>query len=157
MSLWTSPATASPRGAARSDDVRSFLEGFVGRLVSGDARAAAELWDVPALVMGDERVHGAMSNAELARLFSDALLEREFDKGVASARDGLEPMALRADTVDWLSQRVATVSAAWPGRKLGGFLRNVEASTFLVRVDRHQHFKIRALLLRPNRAASRRR
>jgi hypothetical protein len=157
MSLWTSPASKSLRGATRSDDVRSFLEGFVGRLVSGDARAAAELWDVPALVMGDERVHGPVSNADLARMFSDALLERELDKGAACTPEGLEPMALRADTVDWLSLRVATVSAAWPGRKLGGFLRNVEASTFLVRVDRNQHFKIRALLLRASRAGARRR
>ncbi len=55
------------------------------------------------------------------------------------------------ESVEWISPRVALVELPWPAGTAGGFLRDVQASTFLLRIDQYDHMTIRGLLARQRR------
>jgi hypothetical protein len=54
---------------------RAILAEFLRHLSVRNALAAAALWDVPALILGDEHVHGPLSRERLAASAGDAPLE----------------------------------------------------------------------------------
>lgn len=143
-------ATPSTRGAASSAPLVPLLTEFLRHLSAGDARAAAELWDVPALILGDEHVHGPLSRERLAEMLADmpgpgALGPTTQRNG--EQRNGDGPPELVVERVEWTSQRVASVDARWPRLPRGGLLHGIEAATFLVRTDESNQPKIRALVL----------
>jgi hypothetical protein len=122
-----------------SRDVAAFVDLFLDLFAAGDVAGITRLWDTPALVLGDEQVHGAMSLAQLEKLFLDAVF--------AQASQSF-PGSEQIESVEWISRRVAMVELPWPQRSVGGFLRGVEATTFFLRIDQRGHLKIRALMLR---------
>ncbi len=127
------------RGRFGPRDVAAFIDLFLDLFEARDVAALTRLWDVPALVLGDEQVHGAMSLPQLEKLFGDAVFAQE-----PQVFSGSE----RIETVEWISARVVMVELPWPERRVGGFLHGVEASTFFLRTDQRDHLKIRALMLR---------
>jgi hypothetical protein len=145
--------TPSPSTSQTSDTTAlvPLLAEFLRHLSVGDARAAAELWDVPALILGDEHVHGPLSRERLAEVLADTpgpgALERR------PQRDPGTPVELLVERVEWTSQRVATILVRWPRLPRGGVLHGVEAATFLVRSDELSQPKIRGLLLHSARLA----
>jgi hypothetical protein len=149
MMSFTTP-TPSPRDRSDSALV-PLLSDFLRHLSAGDAHAAAALWDVPALILGDEHVHGPLSRDRLAEVLADApgagALERR------ARRDGEAPTELLVEHVEWTSQRVAAVYARWPRLPQGGLLHGIEAGTFLVRIDEFSQPKIRGLVLHSARLA----
>jgi hypothetical protein len=142
------PASAAtlPGRAALARDVPTFMALFLERFAARDVDGIIELWDVPALVLGDEQVHGAMSVSHLAKLFAEAMLPRAGAAfGTANAEPGL--LSDPIESVEWPSVRVAIVKLRWPGRTLEGFLHGVDSTIFALRVDQFHNLKIRALLL----------
>lgn len=126
-----------------SDDLLvSTLDDFARHLRRGDATAAAALWDVPALLLGDFVVHGPLSAARLAELLSEAT-------GPATGSAALPSATL--ERVEWASERVARVDTGWPGGAQTGLFDAVAATTFYLRVDELSHPRIRALILRASR------
>jgi hypothetical protein len=127
------------------------LAAFIGFLDVRDADRAAQLWDVPALILGDTQVHGLMSIDRLAdwlRGIDDGPENNappSYDVPGAAPVARSEPLVQR---VEWASNRVAMVDASWPRRPRGGVLAGTAGTTFLVRVDQHGQAKIRGLLLR---------
>lgn len=134
-----------PPGVRERDDpaLATLLIEFHRRLSEGDVNAAAALWDVPALILGDDHVHGPLSRDRLAEMLADA-----------PGADPLEQLALEGapelliDDVTWSSSRVALIEARWPRLARGSLLDDAAAGTFLVRIDEHGHPKIRGLVLR---------
>jgi hypothetical protein len=142
-------ATPSTRGAASSAPLVPCLTEFLRHLSAGDARAAAELWDVPALILGDEHVHGPLSRERLAEMLADTPGPGAL--GPTAQRNGDGPPELMVERVEWTSRRVAAVDVRWARLPRGGLLHGIEAATFLVRTDESNQPKIRALVLRSAR------
>jgi hypothetical protein len=151
MTRGSPSSSSSPGHAPLPVDVPEFLDLFLDRFAAGDVPGVCELWDLPALVLGDEQVHGLMSQPHLVRLFTDAVPRPSGGFSRARAAIGAE----RIESIEWLSERVVMVELPWPGGSAGGFLEGVEATTFALRIDQAQNLKIRALLLRGHGHASR--
>jgi hypothetical protein len=143
--------TPSTRGAASSSPLVPCLTEFLRHVSAGDARAAAELWDVPALILGDEHVHGPLSRERLAEVLADTPGPGPLQRRAQLA--GEAPLELIVERVAWTSQRVAAIDARWPRLIRGGVLHGIEAATFLVRSDERSHPKIRGLVLHSARLA----
>lgn len=132
--------------------VVALVASFVGFLDVREHDRAAQLWDMPALILGDTHVHAPMSLERLASWLRD--IEDGADTntppsygsaGGDAPPGGSEPLVQR---LEWLSKRVAMVDVRWPRRARGGLLAGVEGTTFLIRVDQRGQAKIRGLLLR---------
>jgi hypothetical protein len=144
----------SSRAPADSDAIGAALVAFFELIAARDYPTAAGLWDVPALILGDDHVHGPMSSAHLARLLAEAALAPTSvpsGSGAASS-EAPSPESVHLEPVQWISERVALVNARWPEGRLGGFLQGVESTTFMLRIDEYGAPKIRGVLLRPRAA-----
>jgi hypothetical protein len=125
------------------DALYALIPEFLSHLVTGDARAAAALWDVPALILGDRHVHGPLSSERLESLFADT---SPVTQGTGERRrNSLEHWVTQ---VEWIARRVATIEAHWPLTGFRGFLQGISAATFLVRLDEVGQPKLRGVLLR---------
>jgi len=122
------------------DALYALIPEFLSHLVSGNAREAAALWDVPALILGDRHVHGPLSSERLESLFADTSPVT----GEARRRNSLEHWVTQ---VEWIARRVATIEARWPLTGFRGFLQGISAATFLVRLDESGQPKLRGVLL----------
>jgi hypothetical protein len=150
MMSFTTP-TPSPRESSDSAALVPVLSEFLRHLSAGDTHAAAALWDVPALILGDEHVHGPLSRDRLAEVLADMPGPGALEG--PARHDGEAPVQLVVDCVEWTSQRVAAIDARWPRLLRGGLLHGVDAATFLVRIDEFSQPKIRGLVLRSARLA----
>jgi hypothetical protein len=151
MMSFTSPSPVAPQ-ASDSEALVALLTEFLRQLSVGDARAAAALWDVPALILGDEHVHGPLSRERLAEVLADTPGPGPLERRAQSA--GEAPPELIIERVEWTSQRVASIRARWQRMPRAGVLHGIEAATFLVRSDELNHPKIRGLVLHSARLAS---
>jgi hypothetical protein len=143
------PATAA--------DIVALIGAFLGFLDAREPERAAQLWDVPGLILGDTHVHGPMSLDRLASWLRDidtGAADTPPSYGTDPAREdscpseGFEPLIQRPH---WLSERVVTVEVRWPRRPRGGLLAGVDGTTFLIRVDQLGQAKIRGVLLHSTR------
>ena len=152
MGALKSSSTSTPRrrdpgapGVRDRDDpaLATLLMEFHRHLSEGDVNAAAALWDVPALILGDDHVHGPLSRDRLAEMLADAPGADRLEG--FTAEDAPE---LLIEGVTWSSSRVALIEARWPRLPRGSLLDDADAGIFLVRIDEHGHPKIRGLVLR---------
>jgi hypothetical protein len=123
-----------------SGALRSTLESFIQHMERGEFLVAADQWHLPALVLGDQQVHGPLSNEHLTRWLGEAVPPPR-------VRVGTPVDHIR--TIEWISERVAQVSTSWPTLRFGGSLRGIESTVFLLRIDELGHPRIRGLLLVP--------
>lgn len=123
-------------------DAPALLQRLIDLFAAGDAAAIAELWDAPALIMGDEQVHGTMSRGQIEKLFWDASAKGDIGNTT--------PTDLDLRRQEWISRRVVLVELGWPKQRARGFLHGVTATTFVLRIDEQDNLKIRALLLHSN-------
>lgn len=130
----TGKSSAPPSGA-----LRSTLESFIEHMERGEITEAAKLWHLPALILGDEQVHGPLSHEHLTRWLSDAV--------AAAPHPRIGRAAVHVRTIEWLSERVAQVATSWPELRSGGALEGIESTRFVVRIDEHLQPRIRALFL----------
>jgi len=139
-------ATGTPAEA-----LAAMLERFVRYFDLQQFHPAVELWDLPALVLGDGQVHGPMSRPQLERIFEEAvpLANLASLAGQLPRAGSRQGPSVRVEDAVWLAERVARLRARWPEQRFGGFLTGVEATEFLVRIDESGAPKIRALTLLP--------
>jgi hypothetical protein len=131
-------SSGNPSAAA----LRATLESFIEHMERGEIIEAAEHWHLPALILGDEQVHGPLSHEHLIRWLGGAVLPPP------RTRIGRAADHLRA--IEWISGRVAQVTTSWPELRFGGTLHGIDSTLFLVRIDEQLQPRIRALLLSPH-------
>lgn len=134
------PKLVPQSGPHRDDtEILDFMEAFGRALTAGDARAVAELWETPALVLGDTEVHAVKSRAEVERFFAGAN-EVYAERGIHEAK----PQLVRWE---WATERVAIVRVRWPyldvrGAEIGG-----ESSIYTLRRDETGALKLRMVTM----------
>jgi hypothetical protein len=137
----------NPASSARAYATPSLTDGEVARLLeelgyavtAGDGKAAAELWAIPAMVLGDQDVRAVSSREELARFFGNAKEEYRA-QGVTGTRPDVRNLT-------WLTRELALVEVRWPYLTEDRHERGEETSTYVLRRDESGHLKIQVALL----------
>jgi hypothetical protein len=119
--------------------VRILLARLAHALTSGDGRAAAELWETPALVLGDDMALTVIAAADLQEVFGGAKAQYNA-RGITDTR----PDVLR---LDWVTSRLAIVEVRWPYLAPDGDEVGEETSTYIIRREDDGRLAIRAAVM----------
>jgi hypothetical protein len=106
-------------------DVQSFLDRFARAFTSGDGRATAKMWEVPALVVSDGGLHAVGSAAEVEQFFSGGK-EQYTSRGISDTRAEIVRLT-------WATDRLAIVQVRWPYLDERGEEVGEESSTYTLR------------------------
>ena len=133
----SSRASATP-GLADAE-VERLLEDLGHAVTAGDGKGAAELWAIPAMVLGDQDVRSVSSREELARFFVNAK-EEYTAQGVTGTRPEVRNLT-------WLTRELALVEVRWPYLTEDRHEKGEETSTYVLRRDESGVLKIQVALL----------
>lgn len=142
----TALVTSSTQTAARTEpDVQEFLDRLAWGLTSGNGRAAAGLWAIPAIMISDNGVHTIMDRDELVRTLADARQQY--------AANGIIDTHGEIERVEWITDRIAQVDVRWPWFNSHGSEDGAEWSTYTLRRDDHGMLKAHVAITREHRDA----
>jgi hypothetical protein len=139
MTQYESASSVAPAGRGTEAEVQGLLDRMARALTSGDGRAAAQLWDTPALVLSDQGVHAVASNAEVQQFFGGAK-EQYNQLGIVDTRPEIQRLT-------WPTQRLAIVEVRWPWLDAHGRESGSETSTYTFRRDDSGQLKLRAVVM----------
>lgn len=120
--------------------MQRFFDRFARALTSGDSRSMAQMWAVPALVLGDTTVQAVGSADAVELIFGGAKYEYNA-RGITDTRAELQ-------RVEWLTRRIAIVDVRWPNLDAAGVKRAEESSTYVLRRDDSGELKLQAAVMR---------
>ena len=126
--------------AGGNEVVQRFFDRFAKALTAGDSRSIAQMWSVPALVLGDTMVRAVNSADEVEQFFSGAK-DQYNATGITDTRAELQH-------IEWLTRRIAVVDVRWPYLDASGDEQGEESSTYVLRRDDSGELKIQAVLMR---------
>ncbi|QJR15884.1 hypothetical protein [Usitatibacter palustris] len=121
------------------DEVQGFLDDWSAAITSGDGHAAAEFWDVPALVLGDDMARPVASATEIEKFFGGAR-EQYNAKDITGTRAvilGLEE----------LTPKIALVTVRFPWIDSKGDEKGGETSTYTLHRDAAGALRIRGAVM----------
>ena len=134
---------SSPRAYATPSLADAEVERLLGDLghavTAGDGKGAAELWAIPAMVLGDQDVRAVSSREELARFFATAK-EEYIAQGVTGTRPEVRNLT-------WLTRELALVEVRWPYLTEDRHEKGEVTSTYVLRRDGSGVLKIQVALL----------
>lgn len=133
-----------PRGARYAHEhhgeVQDFLQRYAKALVEGDDETVAQLWEVPAFVIGAETAMAVTRRDEIATFFGRAK-EAYHAQGVTETwPDILDE--------EWLGDRTVVVSVRWPYLDADGHEIGAERAEYTLRRDDRGALRIRYVLIR---------
>lgn len=105
--------------------VQEFLDEMAAALTSGDGKAAAGLWDLPALLVSDEGVESVTTVKQIVKLFGGAK-EQYNARGIVDTRGEIQD-------VEWLTERIVRVDVRWPWLDSAGEEQGSESSSYVLR------------------------
>jgi hypothetical protein len=105
--------------------VQEFLDEMAAALTSGDGKAAAALWSLPAILISDAGVESVDTVEQLEELFGGAR-EHYNELGITSTRGEIED-------VDWLTEMIVRVDVRWPWLDKNGDRQGSECSSYVLR------------------------
>jgi hypothetical protein len=120
-------------------EVQLFLDRFGRAVTSGDGRAAAELWETPALVLGDDQVMAVGSAKEVEQFFGGAK-EQYNARGITDTRAEIVKL-------EWPTEKIAFVEVRWPYLDASGETKGEETSTYVLRREGNGRLKLRAAVM----------
>ena len=120
-------------------EVRDLLTRMARAMVTGDGQAAAKLWEVPAIVIGDEGVMPVSALSEVEHFFGGAK-EQYNARGITETRPEIVQL-------EWATPRIALVEVRWPHLDADGRQRGSETSTYALRRDLTGALKLRAAIM----------
>jgi hypothetical protein len=131
---------ASRRGADEDEaEIQQFLDRMARALTAGDGRAVATMWEVPALVVGDEMLMAVRTSAEVERFFSGA--REQYNKmGITDTRPDITRLT-------WATHRIAIVTVRWPYLDAHGEEVGEETSTYTLKRNQDGVFKLCAAVM----------
>ena len=122
-----------------TDEIQQLLNRMARGVVSGDGRTVAEMWEVPALVVGDDNVMCVSRTEEFEAFFGGAKAQYNA-QGITDTR----PEIVR---IEWATKRLATVQVRWPYLDANGKIRGSESSTYVMRRNDRGELKLRVAVM----------
>jgi hypothetical protein len=121
----------SPSGQDKEKRVQSMFEKFAKAFTRSDGKAAAECWEVPALIVADQGTKAVATLAEVETFYGGAAKQYN-DMGITSTRPEVQ-------SITWMTEQLATVHVRWPYLDAHGKQRpESESSTYVMRFDGDQ-------------------
>ena len=105
--------------------VQEFLDEMAAALTSGDGKAAADLWSLPALIVTDAGVEPVDTVRQLEEMFGGAK-EQYNARGITDTRGEIED-------VEWLTEMIVRVDVRWPWLDKNGEEQGSESSSYVLR------------------------
>jgi hypothetical protein len=120
--------------------VQDFLDRFARAVTAGDGRAIAKMWNIPAMVIGDQDVRTIGSTREVEQFFGGA-------KAQYNARGVVDT---RAEIIreEWATDRIVVVLVRWPYLDKHGNEVGEESSSYTLRRDDKGELKLCVALMR---------
>jgi len=128
---------ASPEPA--DAEVQALLDALGRALTSGDGKAAAAEWAVPAMVLGEYDVRCISSRDEIASFFGNAK-EEYVAQGIMGTRAEVRNLT-------WITGDLALVEVRWPWLTAEREERGEETSTYVLRRDESGLLRIQVAIL----------
>lgn len=125
--------------ATHKPDVQRFLDRLCRALTHGDVAKIVSCWATPAYVLADTSTHVVFSEDEIAQFVGGAK-DQYNSRGVTDTRPIIERQ-------QWLTDRIVVVDVRWPWLDANGHEVGDERSTYVMRVDEHQHLRIHSAIL----------
>lgn len=118
-------------GDNKEQSVQSMLEKFAKAFTRSDGKAAAECWEVPALIVADQGTKAVATLAEVEDFYGGAAKQYN-DMGITDTRPEIQ-------SITWMTDQLATVHVRWPYLDAEGKRRpETESSTYVMRFDAGQ-------------------
>jgi hypothetical protein len=126
-------------GRDRRDEVQQFLDRMGRGVTSGDGRTVATMWEVPALVLGDDHAMSISSAREVEQFFGGAK-EQYNARGITDTRAEIVRL-------EWPTPKIAIVQVRWPYLDAQGQVHGEERSTYTLRRDDAGNLKLRVAVM----------
>jgi hypothetical protein len=134
------PAQRGETARRTKASVQNYLDRFSAAMTSGDTKAMAALWQVPAFVIGSAMTRLVQSSEEVEQFYAGA-------KDMYNARGIVGTRAEILD-LDWVDDDLVTVRVRWPYLDAKGEVRGEEASSYTLLQDETGEFKLRVIVMR---------
>jgi len=122
------------------EEVRHYLDLYARALTTGDARAIAAMWALPALVLGDYGAHGISNLRQVETLFAGTK-EHYAARGIVDTRPDIQ-------SIEWLTHRIVVADVRWPLLDANHRERGAEHSTYTLERDNAGALKMRVAVMR---------
>lgn len=120
--------------------VQSFLDRFAAAMTSGNAKALAELWEAPALVI-DDRATIAVPDLDAVERFFAGAKDQYNAQGIITTKAEIV-------NLDWVSDNLVVVRVRWPYLDEAGMTLGAESSSYTLKRNSDGEFKLRVVLMR---------
>jgi hypothetical protein len=100
------PAAQGQSTGDRDADLQAFLDAFARFLTAGSGDRIAQMWEYPALVVGDTTLMAVANAAETEKFFGGAK-DQYNERGIADTRADIQDST-------WLTDRIVTATVRWP-------------------------------------------
>jgi len=134
----TQPAVAG--GRRHHTELKRLLTMLSNALTTGDGKAAARVWEVPAFVLGDSMSIAVATFDQLAEFFAGARAQYNA-RGITDTRPEII-------SEDWISDDIVHVHVRWPYLDESKHEIGAEASDYTISRDAHGKLKIRVAVMR---------
>ena len=122
------------------EEVRVYLDRYAHAITSGDARAIARMWGIPALVLSDHGVRTVSSSVEVEDFFAGAK-EQYAARGIVDTRPDIQ-------YVEWLTTKIVIADVRWPLFDEDHVERGFESSTYTLMRDDSGALALRVVVMR---------
>ena len=119
-------------------EVERLLEHLGSAVTAGDGQAVAELWAVPAMVLGDHDVRSVATREEIASFFGNAREEYNA-QGIVGTRAEVRNLT-------WITRELALVEVRWPYLTEERLEKGSETSTYVLRRDESGALRIQVAI-----------
>jgi hypothetical protein len=121
-------------------ELQAFFDDMVRALVKGDGRHAAELFDPPAYLLGDENAQAILTQEEIVGFFTGAK-EQYTARGIADTRAEIVRL-------DRITSRLVMVTLRYPWLADNGSEIGEERASYIIQRGFDGGLKIRVALMR---------
>ena len=120
--------------------VQEYLDRFAEAMTSGDMKAMAKLWGVPAFVIGATEARVVQSESEVEQFFAGAK-DNYNERGISGTRAEITDL-------DWVGDDLVIATVRWPYLDANDRVLGEEASSYTLLRGEDGSFKLRIITLR---------
>lgn len=125
---------------AEQASVQEYLDRFATAMTSGNTRAMAKLWGVPAFIIGANEARAVQSEADVEQFFSGAK-DLYNERGIVSTRAEITQL-------DWVSDDLVIATVRWPYLDGNDRVLGEESSNYTLLRGEDGSFKVRVVTMR---------
>jgi hypothetical protein len=130
----------TPSREREQASVQEYFDRFAAAMTSGDTKTMAQLWGVPAFVIGTHEARVVQSESDVEQFFSGA---RELYN-----RRGIVGTRAEIVNLDWIDEELVMATVRWPYLDQSERTIGEESSTYTLLRGEDRSFKLRVITFR---------